>query len=249
MEGRAPTDHQEVEWQFDVAEVEPVEGWLRRRPGSGLVVVPGPTEEIADAYYDSEDRSLHRAGYALRVREAGGRVECTIKSLTPAEDGLRRRREISEPLRDAEPATLGEAPGPVGETSRGLLGDRWLRRMFEIHTRRRRFALERAADPDDGAGVNATGGVRVGEVLIDTSEIPRGEGQEPARLWRVEVEASVGTTLSPDLLDFVGEMRSDLGLSPASVSKYEAGLQAAGLTPGRVEDIAREARGPGMAFG
>ena len=236
MQWHSPTDHEEIEWQFDVAEVEPVEGWLRRRSRCGIVVAPEPTDEILDVYYDSEDRILHRAGYALRVRKAGGGVECTIKSLAPAEDGLSRRREISESLRDAEPANLKETPGPVGETLRALLGDRGLRRMFEIHTHRRRFALERAASPNEPEG-----GVRIGEVLIDTSEIPRGEGEEPVRLRRVEVEAAAGTLPPPDLRGLVDEMRSDLGLSPASLSKYEAGLRAAGLSRDGVGVSGREA--------
>ena len=242
MQRCLPTDHQEIEWQFDVAEVEPVEDWLRHRSGFGLAVAPEPTEEISDVYYESEDWRLHRAGYALRVRKAGGEAECTIKSLAPAEDGLRRRREISEPLRDDELVTLREAPGPVGEISRALLGDRGLRRMFEIHTQRRKFALRRTAGPGDtpsGSTGNVKDGVRVGEVLIDTSEIPLGRGEEPVRLRRVEVEASAGTLPGPDLRDFVDAMRSDLGLSPASVSKYEAGLRTADLDP----------RGPGTAVG
>ena len=38
---RYPVDHHEVEWQFDAAELESVEAWLRQHSsGSGLVVEP-----------------------------------------------------------------------------------------------------------------------------------------------------------------------------------------------------------------
>jgi CHAD domain-containing protein len=241
---RTPTDHQEVEWQFDVAEVEPVEGWLgHHSSGSGLVVAPEPTEEITDAYYDTEDWRFYRAGYALRVRKSGGGVESTMKSLAPAEGNLRRRREISEPLKDEKPATLRKTPGPVGERARALLGDRELRRMFSIRTRRQKFALLLKEAPDgedrDGGGANgADDDARIGEVLLDASEIPLGNHEEPTRLRRIEVEAGVGTTAPPpDLQGFVDEMQFALDLNPTSVSKYEAGLYAAGLTPDGSTDL------------
>src|ERR671910_2028365 len=120
------TDHQEIEWQFDASELEPVEGWLDQH-GSGssaLHIAPDSTIEITDTYYDTDDWRFYRAGYALRVRNTDGEVEATMKSLTPAEGGLRRRREISEPLKDDRPATLRKAHGPVGKRLKVLLGGR-----------------------------------------------------------------------------------------------------------------------------
>ena len=92
-------DHQEIEWQFEAPDLEAVESWLAKHPTtSGVSVLPGGTKEITDTYYDTDDWRLYRAGYALRLRRDGGSAEATMKSLTPAEDALRRRREISEPL-------------------------------------------------------------------------------------------------------------------------------------------------------
>src|ERR671913_1311857 len=93
------TDHQEIEWQFDVSELEPVEGWLDKRNSgtSGLLIAPESTIEITDTYYDTQDWRFYRAGYALRVRRDGKQAEATMKSLTPPEDGgLKKRREFSE---------------------------------------------------------------------------------------------------------------------------------------------------------
>ena len=246
---RSFTDHQEIEWQFDVAEVEPVESWLGHHfSGSDLVVAPDSTEEITDTYYDTEDWRFYRAGYALRVRKTGGEVESTMKSLSPAEGALRRRREISEPLKDDKPATLRKAPGPVGERSRALTGDHELRQMFKILTRRQKFALLLKDTTDassNGAPGEANGeanggdqsGVRLGEVLIDDSEIPLDEEEEPTRLRRIEVEAGLGAAPTPDLQGFVDEMQVALELSPTSTSKYEAGLYAAGLSPDGVAHL------------
>jgi CHAD domain-containing protein len=258
---RSPTDHQEIEWQFDVAEVEPVEGWLgHHSSGTGLVVAPEATEEITDTYYDTEDWRFYRAGYALRVRKTGQEVEATMKSLAPAEDGLRRRREISEPLEDDRPATLAKAPGPIGEISRALVGEREVRELFRIRTTRQKFALLLKETTDAGANGSpgeangrtdggAEGDLRIGEVLIDTSEIPLDEDEEPTRLRRIEVEAGAGTAPTPDLRGFVDEMQFALELKPASISKYEAGLYAAGLSPSRTADLGPTEVDPSMSVG
>src|SRR5918994_1290281 len=120
------TDHQEIEWQFDAGELEPVEDWLGKHdPGSsGLFVAPESTVEITDTYYDTDDWRFYRAGYALRVRNTDGAVESTMKSLTPAEDSLRRRRETSESLEDDRPSTLKQAAGAVGGGTQKLLPGR-----------------------------------------------------------------------------------------------------------------------------
>src|SRR5918912_1332430 len=135
------TDHQEMEWQFDAGDLESVEGWLDRHNSgsSGLLISPESTLEITDTYYDTDDWRFYRAGYALRVRATDGAVEATMKSLAPAEGSLKRRREISEPLKDDRPATLGKTQGPVGERLRMLAGGREIRSLFQIRTRRRRF--------------------------------------------------------------------------------------------------------------
>ena len=147
-------DHQEIEWQFD-ADVGSVEGWLEETPSvSGLRVVPGETKELTDTYYDTEDWRFYRAGYALRVRRDGKRVEATMKSLAPPEDGgLKKRREISEPLRSDSPRPLKSARGPIGERLRLLAGARDLRPLFGVRTRRRIFELRpEAGEPEDSDG-------------------------------------------------------------------------------------------------
>lgn len=229
---RSPVDHHEVEWQFDAAELEPVEAWLRQHSsGSGLVVEPESEEKITDTYYDAEDWRFYRAGYALRVRKAGSNSEATMKSLSPADGNVRIRREITEPLSDDKPATLGKAPGPVGERLRSLLGGQKSQPMFEIRTRRQKFALlleDETGDSENGSSANR---VRIGEVVLDSSEVPIGEGRESAKISRVEVEAGAGTAPTPDLRGFVDEMQYALDLKPATISKFETGLYATGLSP------------------
>ena len=238
------TDHQEIEWQFDVSELEPVEGWLDKRNSgtSGLLIAPESTIEITDTYYDTDDWRFYRAGYALRVRNTDGAVEATMKSLTPAEDSLRRRREISEPLEDDRPSTLKRAGGVVGGRTRTLVGGRELRPLFSIKTRRQGFALLLEGSTDRNQE-----DVRIGEISLDTSEIPLGE--ETTRLTRVEVEAGIGMAPTPDLLGFVDEMQSALELTPASISKYETGLYASGLNPEGDSEFGPTRVDPSMSLG
>ena len=150
-------DHVETEWQFDADDLDAVEVWLREQsPPSGFALGPEATRELTDTYYDTEDWRLYRAGFALRVRRDGKRVEATMKSLTPPEDGgLKKRREFSEPLRSGGVKTLTTARGPVGERLRLLAGIRDLRPLFKVRTRRRILELRpegEANEPDGSSG-------------------------------------------------------------------------------------------------
>jgi triphosphatase len=238
------TDYQEIEWQFDAGDLGSVEGWLDQHNSgsSGLRIAPESRVEITDTYYDTDDWRFYRAGYALRVRNTDGAAEATMKSLTPAEGSLRRRREVSEPLSDDKPSTLKEAGGPVAGLSATLVGGRELRPLFTIKTRRQGFALLLEGS-DDGSQRD----VRIGEISLDTSEIPLGE--ETTRLTRVEVEAGIGMAPTPELLGFVDEMQSALELTAASISKYETGLYASGLNPQGDSEFGPTRIDPSMSLG
>jgi triphosphatase len=165
-----------------------------------------------------------------------------MKSLTPAEGSLRRRREISEPLKDDKPSTLKKAGGAVGGRSRTLVGGREMRLLFTLKTRRQGFALLLEGSTDGNQE-----DVRLGEISLDASEIPLGE--ETARLTRVEIEAGIGMAPIPDLLGFVEEMQSALELTPASISKYETGLNASALNPTEDSGLGPTHIDPSMSLG
>ena len=219
-------DHQEVEWQFDALDVRPVSRWLEGDSwGRAPAVAVGETREISDGYFDTEDWRIYRAGYALRVRRSGGkRVEATMKRLASAngKTGLRSRREISEPLDDADPETLNGATGPVGDRVRALTGPEALRALFEVRTHRSTHYL-------------MLDGFRAGEIALDETTIPLDGEEDPARIRRVEVE------VEPEALDrlepFVQRLREECRLSPAVASKYESGLFARGISPPESPDF------------
>jgi hypothetical protein len=49
-------DHQEVEWQFDGADLDSAEDWLGEdHEGLGLFIEPGEEKELRDVYYATAD--------------------------------------------------------------------------------------------------------------------------------------------------------------------------------------------------
>jgi len=251
--GRTSTDHIETEWQFEADDLAAVEEWLKHRPpGKDLFIEPKASKDVRDTYLDTEDRRVHRAGYALRVRETDGAFEATMKSLTSGnKDGTRRRREISEPLKDAA-ALLRKTTGPVSERLRALTGgpshkDHAPRPLFEVRTQRSVFELRNAPQDANGDSVmDASGNVRpltpeeravgVGEVALDATEITVGDNREPALLLR-RVEVETEGDPSPLLKQFVEALRDALKLEAVLESKYEAGLAFSGLTSDPAPDF------------
>ena len=237
-------DHQQIEWQFEAVELALVEKWLQEHPSAaGVAVVPGWASDLTDIYYDTEDWRLYRAGYALRVRNTDGKsAEATMKALSPAEDGLRRRREISEPLEGVE--TPKGISGPVGERVRRLAGTAHLRPLFEVRTLRRTFAL--CTDtPCSGEIVEDTSGnIRpqnseqdaiVAEIALDESEIFA--NGEATNLSRVEVEVGSDAVIHEGVRDFIEVLREALELRPTLISKFRTGLSVAARSPAVALDL------------
>jgi inorganic triphosphatase YgiF len=218
--------HQEIEWQYEAPHgLGRIEAWLAGRLPGGSAVTHDGFEDLTDTYYDTEDWHLRHAGYALRTRREtqSGKFEATVKSLAPGggEAGnLRRWREISEPLESSEGEVFSALPGPVGERLGTLVGSCGLRPLFEVRTRRRNFGLVFGTD-------------RIGEVVLDRSEIPLGAGVETVRLVRVEIEADASAVIvDPRLERFARTIEEALGLHPAATSKYDVGLAAIGQNQG-----------------
>jgi CHAD domain-containing protein len=179
---------------------------------------------LQDTYYDSADWMIFRAGYALRVRRAsvadqpeGGDTEITLKSLQAAQDGLAHRTEISESVGNAPLQEILARHDGIGERIRKMVGQRPLTALFQARTRRERQHL-----------LEADSDLALAEVDLDETSIesPGGRLQE---LRRVEVEcinAEPGA-LSP----LVEQLRDAAQLQPVELSKFRAGLAAAGLDP------------------
>jgi triphosphatase len=232
------TDVRETEWQFDALDFRPVLRWLDDPVAPGVAIEPGGTVSQVDLYLDTDDGRFHRAGYALRIRRRGRRVagEATLKAIEPESarhDGLRTRRELSEPLARATPELLLAAVGPVGERVRAVAGRKPVRPLFEVRTRRRAYTV--AAD-----------GLPPGELALDETAIHAAPGGRPTRLRRIEIE--VPEPAVEALGAFVERLRAACGLQPAALTKYEAGLLSAGYRREGAETFGSTAIGPELSI-
>ena len=242
-EAAAAGDDVEVEWQFDALDLRPVERWMAALPGTPLGGDPGPLSLTAlakpavrqvDRYLDTEDWRIGRAGLVLRTRRKGRRDEGTLKDSRPADaGGLRRRLEVTESLPPEGIGALGPG-GPVGRRLHAVVGNRPLHQVLEIRTRRRAFSLR--VDGED-----------VAEVALDETTIVGDSGARPAHLRRVEVEVVHRWVAA--LEPVVRDLRDACGLRPATLSKFEAGLLALGITIPGLPDLGPQAVSPESSMG
>jgi CHAD domain-containing protein len=214
--GASVEGDREVEWQFKVGELGPVEEWA-----SGKASEPGEVKRLFDYYYDTEHWNLYRVGYALRIRRRGKNSEATLKSLDLPEDNLHRRSEVSEELDGGGVEELENSSGAVGEMVRRISGGREPGLLFEIRTRRQSFPFQI--------------GETAAELALDDSGIYPAGGEEPVGLRRVELE--IDGEPDGEVEELLQEMSGELGLRPVSLSKYEEGLSASGLVPGTEPDF------------
>ena len=224
-----------MEWQFDAVDLRPVIRWLNEPDEEAgnrtLRINPTGSTSQVDIYFDTEDSRFRRAGYALRVRRSGrgkqAGAEATLKELgsrATVDPGLRRRREVSERLQEADLRMLAQSDGPVAARVRAVAGKKNVRPVFEVRTRRRSFSLE----VDDFAP---------GVIALDETAIRPGAGGAATRLQRVEIKAPEATLAA--LRPFVERLRIECRLQPARLTKYEAGALAAGLQPAAPAMVAR----------
>jgi inorganic triphosphatase YgiF len=207
----------EVEWQFDVPDLEAFGRWIVRAPlDPAWTVTRDRTLDLRDAYFDTEGWRVLRAGYALRIRRAGAHVEATLKARRRGQDGLSRRREITQRLIDDRLTSLCRSRGRVAARVARLAGARPLRRLFALRTRRRTYVVRHR-------------GRRVAELTLDRTSVAAGRRLSP--IERVEIEVVAG---SPAVVArFVATLRGLRHLRAATRSKFETGLAAAGHAPPR----------------
>lgn len=267
-----PSSDVEVEWQLDALDLRPVERWLstlagppdggapaptalavtasRGSDGSAeaagqsaeagpaadgdvFTAVPKPAVRLVDTYLDTADWRIGRSGHVLRIRQRAGQGQVTLKDTAPAKSGLRRRLEVSEPLPVGGVAALGPS-GPVGRRVWALAGKRRLQPVLEVRTRRRPYDLRRGA-------------LAVAEVALDDTTIVVGTDHQPVRLQRVEVEVEPAWVEA--LAPLVDTMRRECGLQAATLSKFEAGLLAAGVRVPPPADLGTTTLSPNPSVG
>lgn len=205
----------EREWQFDAPDLAVVERWLQDQPvHAPFAFAFGEPKEQVDVYFDTPDWRIHRAGFTLRRRAKGDAFEATLKSIDRGSGDVSARREVTELLQGAE--LLG-GDGEVASRVRVIAAREPLQPLVEVRTRRRGVAVLRNGHP-------------VASVDLDETALVH-QGAVAGTLRRVEVEIAE-PAIERELTGVVRALARACALTPASTSKFEAALAAAGLSPG-----------------
>ena len=231
------TDGLEIEWQFGVDDFDAAERALRTcAVALDLTLTPSGTRLLLDQYLDTTDWAFHQAGFALRVRDADGAREATLKAFGEQSDGPSRRREINEPLGDGDGEGLLARSGPVTSRVRAVVGAGELHELFSLRTERRTFDVHAAGVLDP-----------IAEVGFDATEVEP-DGAASRSLRRVELEVADHRALATVEQLAVALQRSQ-GFEAVSGSKFAAGLAATGRSPAGGPDLGPSRVGSASTLG
>ena len=211
----------EIEAKFIIRRPAQVDKALRVLATNGFAISPRGVAEHADTYFDTEDWSVLAAGWACRVRRHGDREKVTLKSLDDADAAVMVRAEISQPIeRHREHAPLSVPDGPARQKLDGMVGDKPLVELFRVSTRRSVYELERTA------GNPLRLELDVDECRID-AETTTEKATGVLEFTELELESRTGS--AADLESVAALLHDEAGITRARFSKFERGLQAAGL--------------------
>ena len=211
----------EIEAKFIIRRPEQVDDVLRVLADNGFSAEERGSATHVDCYFDTEDWSILAANWACRVRRRNGERKLTLKSLHGPDGHVFAREEISQPAtsdRDEPPFSL--PPGPVRERLGNKIADKPVVELFRVTSERTVYAVT-------GAGLRP---VEV-ELDLDRSRIDAEKKTEKATgiLEFSELELELVSGEIADLDAIATLLRDNAGLMPANFSKFERGLQAAGL--------------------
>jgi inorganic triphosphatase YgiF len=227
------TDATERELQFAAPDLAAAKAWILAQPRHALYAFRLEGSKTQDdAYMDTDDWAIHRAGFAFRVRRRGEAGEVTLKTLDRREGALQERREISQPYSEFE---SGEGtPGSPAAAVKLITNGRPLQTLFRAETLRTDFAILQ----DER---------RLATLSLDDAKIIVGE-ECANELQRVEVEESAPDGLTR-LEPFLAALQQACRLTPVSQSKFEAGLEAAALRPEAALDFGYAVLSPDATAG
>jgi len=209
----------EIEAKFLLQSLQQLDQVVSACRELGFAVTAGGTDLIVDRYFDTPDWDIFRAGWAYRCRERGREQTLSLKSVGGGDrqGPVFVRVEVEQPL-PASRRPNGVLPeGPVAARLTHLSSGDQRRELFRIRNRRTRYT---AVASDEA--------VTTIELAFDRTQILATEDDASGMAFlELEMELKSG---SPDTLQkFAGALQKRLDLLGAQLSKFERGLQAAGL--------------------
>ncbi len=188
----------EREFKFSLLDAAPDDELLLDAfRGSPFALRPRGTRRQLDAYVDTPDGALRRAGVALRRRQVDGVRSATLKTIGSVTGALHEREEVEAALQPGE-----DWPEPVRERLRQLapvalerLGTQVLlrteRRVFDV-LRGERLLAQLCFDEVSARAPDAER-----EALFREAELEAAEGVDPAQLEAVLERLDRTVTLTP----------------------------------------------------
>jgi len=211
----------EIEAKFIVRRPAQVEETLRVVGEHGYRLRSRGARTHVDTYFDTDDWSILRGGWTCRRRCSDDGDELTLKSLGRADGSVFLRDEISQAWpAPQEPDIDRLPPGAVRDRLLELAGDRPLIAVFSVSTRRDVYV----ATPPRAQAPSI-------EIDIDAARIdaPRRSEKASGVLGFTELELELGDGDAAAIEALAAVLRGEAGLVPARCSKFERGLQAAGV--------------------
>ena len=209
----------EIEAKFIVRKPEQVEDALRALADAGFTIADRGETNHTDRYFDTADWSALCAGWACRIRRRDEKATLTLKSLHGPSGSVFVRDEVSQSI----PGLMtppSAPPGPAKQQLDEIIAGKPVVELFESSCQRTVYLVKKN-DPES---------VLI-ELDIDRTRIEAEKTTEKATgiLEFTELELELKSGRTADLERAAAVLRDQAGLMPAKYSKFERGLQAAGL--------------------
>ena len=225
----------EIEAKFLLQSPEQLDEVIGACKGLGYGVAEGPTELIVDRYFDTPDWDIFRAGWAYRCRQRGRRQTLSLKAVDDSrqQGPVFVRDEVRQPLPDSRRPNGDLPQGPVQERLNPVVNGHPRQELFRV--RNRRTLYEVVGKDEEHTSI---------ELAFDRTQILVSE-DDAAGMTFLELELELKAGSDVELQRLAGALTERLGLLSAQLSKFERGLQAAGLEipaalPEKVRRLTRE---------
>lgn len=208
----------EIEAKFLLSGGDQIGNLLSLLQAKSFEIQSVSAEAIDDRYFDTPDWRLLGEGWSYRWRDASGKREATLKSMSLNGQDVHKRREETQEVSAFPASTAQLPPGPVADGLGDQLNGKAPVELFRVSNYRRLY-LARSGD--------ARLEIAVDEATI-TAERQSKLAPGQMRFHELEIELKQGSEDS--LLEVAELIREQLDVLPARLSKYQRGLQTAGYS-------------------
>lgn len=209
-----------VETKFLLPDTDHFDQVLRSLEAFGYSVTKGQTETLIDRYFDTPEQSILRAGWSYRCREHAGTRLLTLEAVGATRGPDFVRDQIDQDAPEGSIALENLPGGPVQKRLGRIINGSVCNELFRVENRRTVYALDA---PGDRATRYRLGLVRA-HVRADHA-LEDAIGSLDFSELELELEAGEAA----DVERLADLLSAQEGLVPAQLSKFERGMQVAGL--------------------